>query len=70
MKIELLFTPYQEDGSLGVTTVIGKYRTKKASYQYVKANRKSFGKGYFDLFIDKKYDSYTEQVRAQDILNV
>lgn len=70
MKIELVFTPYQHDGLLGGTVTLGKFRTKKAAYQYVKANRNSFGKGYFDLYIDKKYDFYAEPVRAQDILKV
>lgn len=70
MKIELVFTPYQEDGFIGGTIVLGKFRTKKAAYQFVKANRKSYGKGYFDLYIDKKYDFKVEPVRAQDILNV
>ena len=70
MKIELVFTPIQHDGLLGGTTVVGKFRTKKAAYQYVKANRNSFGKGYFDLYIDKKYNFKCEPVTAQDILNV
>lgn len=70
MKIELVFTPYQEDGLLGCFITLGKFRTKKAAYQYVKANRKLYGKGVFDLHIDKKYVFKIEPVRAQDILNV
>lgn len=70
MKIELVFTPCQEDGFTGGTISLGKFRTKKAAYQYVKSNRHCFVKGYFDLYIDKKYDFKCEPVRAQDILNV
>lgn len=70
MKIELVFTPCLHNGLLGGTVTLGKFRTKKAAYQFVKSNRNSYGKGYFDLYIDKKYDFYSEPVRAQDILNV
>lgn len=69
MKIDLLFTKYTNGLSDG-TIILGTFRTKKAAYQYVKENRKFFVKGYFDLFIDKKYVQYTEPVREQDILNV
>lgn len=69
MNIELVFTSHI-DCFDGGTIVLGKFRTKKAAYQYVKANRKSYGKGYFDLYIYKKYDFKVEPVRAQDILNV
>lgn len=69
MKIELLFTKYTNGFSDG-TMVLGTFRTKKSAYHYVKDNRKFFVKGYFDLFIDKKYVQYTEPVREQDILNL
>lgn len=70
MKIELVFCQHTDGFDCLETLSVGKFRTKKAAYQYVKSNRKFFGKGYFVLEIYKNYSYYTEQVRAQDILNV
>ena len=70
MKIELLFSKHVNGFDCLETLSIGKFRTKKAAYQYVKANRKFFGEGFFSLEIYKNYSYYSEPVRAQDILNV
>lgn len=70
MKIELIFCKHSNGFDCLETLTIGKFRTKKAAYQYVKANRKFFGEGYFALDIYKNYSYYTEQVCVQDVLNV
>lgn len=70
MKIELVFCKRVNGFDCLETLFIGKFRTKKAAYQYVKANRKFFCEGFFSLDIYKNYSWYSEPVRAQDILNV
>lgn len=70
MKIELLFCQRTNGFDCLDTLTIGKFRTKKAAYQYVKANRKFFGKGFFALDIYDNYSCRSEPVRFQDILNV
>lgn len=69
MNIELLFTK-RSNGFNDGCIIVGKFRTKKSAYQYVKDNRKSYCEGYFTLCI-KKYNDYTfEVVRGQDLLNL
>ncbi len=70
MKIELLFCKHSNGFDCDETFVIGKFRTKKAAYLYIKANRSCFCEGYFTLSILKNNTYYSEQVLAQDILNV
>ncbi len=70
MKIELVFCKRTNGFDCLEVLHIGKFRTKKAAYHYVKANRKFFGEGFFSLDIYKDYSWYTEPVRAQHILNV
>lgn len=70
MKIELVFCKRSNGFDCLEILTIGKFRTKKAAYQYVKSNRKFFSDGFFSLEIYKNYSYYTEPVRAQDILNV
>lgn len=70
MKIELVFSKHTNGFDCLETLTIGKFRTKKAAYQYVKSNRKFFGEGFFSLEIYNNYTYYSEPVRAQDILNV
>lgn len=70
MKIELLFCKRSNGFDCLDTLIIGKFRTKKAAYQYVKANRKFFCEGFFALDIYNDYSYRSEPVRAQDILNV
>ena len=70
MKIELVFCKRSKGFDCLETLIIGKFRTKKAAYQYVKTNRKFFCEGFFAIDIYKNYSYYSEPVRAQDILNV
>lgn len=70
MKIELLFCKRSNGFDCLDTLIVGKFRTKKAAYQYVKSNRKFFGEGFFALEIYDNYSYRSEPVRAQDILNV
>lgn len=69
MKIELLFCKHA-NGFDSDELFVGKFPTKKAAYQYVKASRKFYCSGSFMLCITKKNDYYFEPVRPQDILNV
>lgn len=69
MKIELFFCK-RSNGFDVSELLVGKFRTKKAAYQYVKANRKFYCDGFFMLCITTKSDYRFETVRAQDILNV
>lgn len=70
MKIELLFCKRSNGFDCLDTLIIGKFRTKKAAYQYVKSNRKFFSEGFFAIDIYSNYSYKSEPVRTQDILNV
>lgn len=70
MKIELLFCKRSNGFDCLDTLIVGKFRTKKAAYQFVKSNRKFFSEGFFALDIYDNYSYRSEPVRAQDILNV
>lgn len=70
MKIELLFCKRTKGFDILETLPVGKFRSKKAAYQYVKSNRKFFGEGFFALDIYKNYCYHSEPVRDKDILNV